>query len=508
MEYKFFTNEEANYISEMYKGTNSIRKKRFEEEFFDLHYDELIKGCRWEEWINDMLESPLLTEDELLKCKIGVINQVIYISPIKTDSDLEYNKYNLRLCLANDKVADNLYINLVIYILYSETYSKIKNMDDFHSFITELSFIMNNDIIRNYIESMALNKESVRKAIRKKIIDFLNDYKKDGMDLFEIQKKYFFETYKYRKSITDDCIARFREDLINRNVLIRLEMKTNEKCNGLYNFFNIIDFSLLTTIEEKHNLNKKFDKAYLINRKNYKESNRPPKGYESLKYTNYELIDYYNIANEDDNVFRHKNEFDIVDILSHYYLEIKSYNQQYKFRSFHAYFNNDKEMITQLIISNFKFHINEAFLRVTKNKLPIIDSYFIEEENTNTIEGYKQIYKTLKKFISFSSPEKYEKIIDFKINSKDFSNMDGRFFIVMESGIDRDILRFAECFNLKRKEAEKIFKTKDKKPIRLNPKDSISINIVTPSEFETALIDVRNKCLNKINPKKFKLLEK
>lgn len=508
MDYKFFTEDEANYISEMYKGTNSIRKKRFEEEFFDLHYDELIKGRKWEEWINDIMKNPLLSKDELLKCKIGVINQAIYIFPIKTDSDLEFNKYNLRVCLDNSNVNDNLYINLIIYILYSETYSKIKNMDDFHSFINELSFILGNDIIRNYIGRMALNKENVRKEIRKKIIDFLIGYNKDGLNLFEIQNKYFLETYTYIKSIDDDT-TKFREDLRGRNKEIILKIISNE----LFTLYNMQDFPLLTTIEQKHNLNAKFDKAYLINRKDYKESNIPPKGYESLKYSNYEIIDYYNIANEDAYIFRHKNELDIVDILSHYYLEEKSYNQQYKFRSFPSYLNNDKEMIAELIISNFKFHINEAFLRVTKNKLPIIDSYFIDEkavqeENTNTKEEYKQIYKTLKKFIPFSSPEKYEKIIDYKINSKAFSNIDGRFFMVMESGIDRDILRFAECFNLTRKEAEKIFKTKDKKSIRLNPKDSISINIDHPGDLEYALIKVRNECLNKINSKKFKLLEK
>lgn len=53
MDYNFFTSEEANYISEMYKGTNSIKKNRFEEEFFDLHYDELVKGRRGEEWMED-----------------------------------------------------------------------------------------------------------------------------------------------------------------------------------------------------------------------------------------------------------------------------------------------------------------------------------------------------------------------------------------------------------------------------------------------------------------------
>lgn len=509
MNYKFFTNDEANYISEMYKGTNSTRKKEFENEFFDLHYDELLKGCRWEEWINDIIKNPLLGEDELLKCKIGVINQAIYILPIKTDSDLEWNKYQLRKCLNNDEVADNLYINLIIYILYSETYSKIKNMDDFHSFINELSFIMGNDIIRNYIEYMALNKKSVRKEIRNKIVYFLDNYKRDGLSLFEIQNNYFLETYTYIKTINDEGIKKFREDLRERNKEIILKIISNE----LFKLYDMQDFPLLTTLEEEYNLNAKFDKAYLINRYDYKESNIPPKGYEDLKYINYELKDYYNIANEKSDVFRHKNEFDIVDILSHYYLEIKSYNQQYKFRSFPAYLKNDKEMIAELIISNFKFNINDAFLRVTKKNLPIIDSYFIEEktvkeENNADINDaiYEEIKKKLNKYISYNGIEKYKKIINYKINSTDFSNIDGRCFLVMKSGIDRDILRFTECFNLTRKEAEKIFKTKDKKPISLNPKDSVSINMLDPSDFEKVLIEVRNEHLNKINPKKFKLI--
>ena len=121
-------------------------------------------------------------------------------------------------------------------------------------------------------------------------------------------------------------------------------------------------------------------------------------------------------------------------------------------------------------------------------------------------EIYKEIQKKLNNYISYDGVEKYKTIIQYKINSTDFSNIDGRCFLVMKSGIDRDILRFTECFNLTRKEAEKIFKTKDKKPISLNPKDSVSINMLDPSDFEKVLIEVRNEHLNKINPKKFKLI--
>ena len=32
MKYKYFTEDEANYISEMYNGKNTKRKKRFEKE--------------------------------------------------------------------------------------------------------------------------------------------------------------------------------------------------------------------------------------------------------------------------------------------------------------------------------------------------------------------------------------------------------------------------------------------------------------------------------------------
>lgn len=171
-------------------------------------------------------------------------------------------------------------------------------------------------------------------------------------------------------------------------------------------------------------------------------------------------------------------------------------------KSIDVYQNDRENLINEIILD-----INSIINKTKKN-----DIIVIEEKKDSIIDEHEEIYKEIQKklnnYISYNGIEKYKKIINYKINSTDFSNIDGRCFLVMKSGIDRDILRFTECFNLTRKEAEKIFKTKDKKPISLNPKDSVSINMLDPSDFEKALIEVRNKCLHKINPEKFKLLEK
>lgn len=147
---------------------------------------------------------------------------------------------------------------------------------------------------------------------------------------------------------------------------------------------------------------------------------------------------------------------------------------------------------------------NEEILHLAKNN----DKSKEEDIPDLHEDKYKAIHNLLKDYITHASSNKIKAIINYKINNKNFNNIDGRSYFIMKSNIKRDICKFAQCFNITLKEAEKIFKTTNKKPINLNPKDSVSINMLDPSDFEKALIEVRNECLHKINPEKFKLLKK
>ena len=156
--------------------------------------------------------------------------------------------------------------------------------------------------------------------------------------------------------------------------------------------------------------------------------------------------------------------------------------------------------------------INEIILDINSiiNKTKKNDIIVIEEKKDSIIDEHEEIYKEIQKklnnYISYDGVEKYKTMINYKINNKNFNNIDGRSYFIMKSNTKRDICKFAQCFNITLKEAEKIFKNIEKKNINLNTKDSVTINMTDPNDFEKALIEVRNECLHKINPEKFKLL--
>lgn len=159
MEYKFFTEEEANYISEMCKGTNTIRKNRFEEEFYNLHYDELVKGRRGEEWIKDAEKKKDLTDNQFLIIKVNALNYGIGCLNYFNDNDIDYRKDILKDIAGNFYKEDENYIKLLSYILFSKSSQRIDNIDTLDLFIDELTGILNyKDLRKCYIENYEFRK--------------------------------------------------------------------------------------------------------------------------------------------------------------------------------------------------------------------------------------------------------------------------------------------------------------------------------------------------------------
>ena len=119
MEYKFFTEEEANYIIEIHQGTNTERKKKFEDEFFDLHYDELIKGNKVEEkWLSDIDKNNKLSINELLTLKVKALNNGIKCLTLNKKDNLENIKISMFKFLQNEIKEDTTSIMLLRYFLY------------------------------------------------------------------------------------------------------------------------------------------------------------------------------------------------------------------------------------------------------------------------------------------------------------------------------------------------------------------------------------------------------
>lgn len=242
MDYKFFTEEEANYFSEMCKGTNTIRKNRFEEEFYNLHYDELIKGRRGEEWINDAEKEKGLTDNQFLIIKVKALNHGIGCLNYFNGNDIDDRKDILKDIAGNFYKEDGNYIKLLSYILLSSSPKRIDNIDTLDLFIDDLTGILNyKDLRKCYIENYEYrkgveHKEKQDKEGKIQIDSFI-------ASLIEKEKKYNFN--EFRRDIFSDTIATLQKEgkinsLLNDEKIKIFEIWSNCIVNH-ENFYAIIE---------------------------------------------------------------------------------------------------------------------------------------------------------------------------------------------------------------------------------------------------------------------------
>ncbi|MEA5099936.1 MAG: hypothetical protein VB011_05380 [Bacteroidales bacterium] len=209
MEYKFFTDDEANYISEIFKGTNTIKKNNFEKEFYNLHYDELIKGRRGEEWINDAEKEKGLTDNQFLITKVKALNHGIGCLNYFNGNDIDDRKDTLLDVIRNRYKYDENYIKLLSYILLSSSPKRIDNIEKFDLFIDDLIEILNDkDIKKYYIENYDYLKgkelkEKEDKERKIKIDSVIDSINKEN-------KKY--KLSEFRRDIFSDTIATLQKE--------------------------------------------------------------------------------------------------------------------------------------------------------------------------------------------------------------------------------------------------------------------------------------------------------
>lgn len=161
------------------------------------------------------------------------------------------------------------------------------------------------------------------------------------------------------------------------------------------------------------------------------------------------------------------------EIYNYRYIESKKEKEESKI-SFEYKTSESRNIdINDIYLPHMLHFVDDESLR-RRNKakdLIKIDSY------------YKQINKELKPFIQRGSIEKYKYIFENKClpNSKSF--------LKMISKNNRDIIRFADCFDLNLEQAEKIFK------VSLNKKDKPKY---VHNAYNIALKKIQTEYLDKI----------
>lgn len=126
-------------------------------------------------------------------------------------------------------------------------------------------------------------------------------------------------------------------------------------------------------------------------------------------------------------------------------------------------------------------------------------------EDIPNIDMYKGIKKLLVPFIERGTFQNYRSII----NDKKFSSK--KTYLTLIDLNKKDAILFAKTFNLNKDQLISLLKLKSGgKTQVLNISDvyfkEVTINGIDPSKFEKELVKVRNKYLNKINPKEFPLI--
>ena len=535
MEYKFFTEEEANYISEMCNGTNTIRRNNFEKEFYNLHYDELVKGRRGEEWIKDAEKKKDLTDNQFLKIKVNALNYGIGCLNYFNDNDIDYRKDILKDIAGNFYKEDENYIKLLSYILFSKSSQRIDNIDTLDLFIDELTGILNyKDLRKSYIETYNFRKGVERKE---------KQDKEGKIKIDSVIDSIIKENKKYKlNEFVRDIFSEILEKQEKEGEIIYLNPESEIEIFNIWEkaiirrvrFYTILNKEIKTYCTEKHlDYIMALYSIYIKNQYHYYCTYTNHKAYYDLdikksyfgrnylmNFIRNRIKDKYigeinSIPDIEDNIVNMFNTLDNNMDNQDGYFDITTAMEQ-NFKAFHCIcidsivkFNS----YTLLLENEIKKEIKKVNSQKQNKEYVNFENLIEKKEKKDSIideheEIYKEIQKKLNKYISFDGVEKYKAIINYKINNKSFNNIDGRSYFVMKSNTKRDICKFAQCFNITLKEAEKIFKNIEKKNINLNPKDSVTINMTDPNDFEKALIEVRNKCLHKINPEKFKLLEK
>ncbi len=225
MEYKFFTKEEVNYITEMYMGTNTIKKNNFEEKFYTLHYDELIDGRMCMLWMENAEMNKNISENELLKVKVESLNYGIGHLNRSVNNELERGIDTLKDVIDYWYKEDNNYIRLLSYILLSENSNRVTDIETLNLLIDDLCIILKTEKLKEHYNTNFNYKENnLKEEIRKK---------ESEESLDEIMKMILKRRKKYKFS-AKDIFSDILEKQIEEGIRIPL---SNQKQTDIFDIW-------------------------------------------------------------------------------------------------------------------------------------------------------------------------------------------------------------------------------------------------------------------------------
>jgi len=166
---------------------------------------------------------------------------------------------------------------------------------------------------------------------------------------------------------------------------------------------------------------------------------------------------------------------------------------------YEQYFSIEEEVI-------FDYYFNEQ--KKAENMLIESDLKKETEKNIDEHEDkYKAIYDLLKDYITYASPEKIKKIIQYKINKEIITKEYNKTYFVLQENKVLNAAKIGYCFCLKKDEITHFIRIKEKgNRIKINksiPNEKI-IRGVSP--LDNTLIKIRNEYLYEIDPNVFPLI--
>jgi len=123
-----------------------------------------------------------------------------------------------------------------------------------------------------------------------------------------------------------------------------------------------------------------------------------------------------------------------------------------------------QELIQNAELKSIKFKIVPKENKHTKQEK--VEKEIIEEETKESIYDYKEIHNDLRFFINGGDPNIYESIIENGILPENVPLLE------MKSKVRADIVRFADCFNIRFCIINKVFNLK----VSTNNRDKVSVN--------------------------------
>lgn len=164
---------------------------------------------------------------------------------------------------------------------------------------------------------------------------------------------------------------------------------------------------------------------------------------------------------------------------------------------------NEKQLRNSIIKEQGLIQLDDKSLETSQNS---DETNSLESSNHNA--KYVAIHDLLKDYITYSSPAKIDKIIQFKINKETINKKHSKLYFALIKNIIIDAAKIGKCFCLSKEEINHFVRFKKGKTRIKIDKNIPSVELEPLKEgIDKILIKIRNEYLHEINPDIFKLIQ-